>query len=282
MGDYTLKSPTIRCARRIFLILRFSYETHYSNAIEMYPNLRDKLTGNSKIGPASGGSYDPYEAWGRLSTQYYGEFPINNVTVNNYWFRCSAFNVLQKEESDFLKKHFPNGVKFVKINDNPCEAVNCALDDEWTIIKNPLSDYLHFDPLGTLLTSVQDITNDLISLIIQTIEHGIPQTFADPAVLNFDDYRQVETMPGMVFPAIPKGGKSVGEAFYEVKILLSLSEILPFSMNVQEMGQLASGALPSLFGGPAGGSKTASEYSMSSCPGITEITEHMENANLLV
>lgn len=263
-GGLYVKIPNYAMCQKDIPYLRFSYETHYANAIEMYgARLRDKLDGSSKVGPASGGTYDPYEAWGRLSTQYLGEYPINNVTVNNYWFRPAAFNVLSGEHCDELKKKFPNGCKFVKINEYPCHASNCALDDEWTIIQNPLSDYLHYEPLGSLLTSVQDITNDLISLIIQTIEHGIPQTFADPGVLNFDDYRQVETMPGLIFPAIPKGGKSVGDAFHEVKTSTLSGEILPFSMNVQEMGQLASGALPSLFGGPAGGSKTASEYSMS-------------------
>ena len=38
---------------------------------------------------------------------------------------------------------------------------------------------------------------------------------------------------------------------------------MPFMQKVQEFGQLVSGALPSLFGGPVEGSRTASEYSMS-------------------
>ena len=38
---------------------------------------------------------------------------------------------------------------------------NESLDDHWTLTYNPLSDYIHYDPIGLLLSSVQDITNDL-------------------------------------------------------------------------------------------------------------------------
>ena len=144
-----------------------------------------------------------------LSPQYRGEHPINNVTVRNCWLRPSAFNILNEDESEDLKKEFPNGVKVVVVNDFVADACNEALDDCWTLTYNPLSDYIHFDPLGLLLTSVQDITNDLISLVLQTVEHGIPQTFADPKVLNFNAYRNSEVIPGGIYPATPKSGKAI-------------------------------------------------------------------------
>jgi hypothetical protein len=114
-----------------------------------------------------------------------------------------------------------------------------------------------------LLVSIQDITSDLISLTLQTIEHGIQQTFADPGVLNFEQYRQAETMPGGIYPAIPKTGKAVGDGFFETRTATLSAEVLPFFNQVQTLGQTVSGALPSLFGGQLSGSRTASEYSMS-------------------
>jgi hypothetical protein len=150
------------------------------------------------------------------------------------------------------------------VNDIFCEAENEDLDDHWTLTFNPLSDFIHFDPLGVLLVSVQEITNDLISLTLQTIEHGIPQTFADPEVLNFNAYSQSDVRPGDIFPAKPKSGKELAQAFYEVKTATLSPEVMPFAQKVQEMGQLVSGALPSLFGGAqAGSSRTAAQYSMS-------------------
>jgi len=236
--------------------LIYSYETHYANVLEKYPELRDKIT-------KGGASYDLYEQWGRTSPQYHGEHPVNNITCRYAWIRPCAFNILTKDECDDLKAKFPDGVKVEMANDFVAEASNANLDDSWTITHNPLSDYVHFDPIGLLLTSVQDITNDLISLVLQTIEHGIPQTFADPKVLNFNAYRNSEVIPGGIYPATPKSGKPLHEGFYEVKTATLSQEVLPFAQKVQEIGQMVSGALPSLFGGQMSGSRTASEYSMS-------------------
>lgn len=236
--------------------LIYSYETHFANILECYPDLRETIS-------RGGTNYDLYEQWGRTSPQYHGEHPVNNVTVRNAWFRSSAFNVLNDEQCKKMKEQFPDGVKVVVVNDQVAEGSNENLDDSWTLTYNPLSDYIHFDPLGLLLTSVQDITNDLVSLVLQTIEHGIPQTFADPKVLNFNAYRNAEVIPGGIYPATPKSGRPLGEGFYEVKTATLSQEVLPFAESIQQMGQMTSGALPSLFGGQMAGSRTASEYSMS-------------------
>ena len=255
-GGLFVKVPIWARSQAECSYLIYSYETHYANVLESYPDLH----GIIQKGQAN---YDLYEQWGRTSPQYRGEQPINNVTVRNCWFRPAAFNILNKDECDEMKKKYPDGVKAVIVNDQVADACNEALDDCWTITQNPLSDFIHFDPLGLLLTSIQDITNDLISLVLQTVEHGIPQTFADPKVLNFDSYRNSEVIPGGIYPATPKAGKSLSDGFYEVRTATLSQEVLPFAEKVQQMGQMVSGALPSLFGGQMSGSRTASEYSMS-------------------
>jgi hypothetical protein len=236
--------------------LIYSYETHYANVLEQYPDLRGKVIEGQS-------AYDMYEQWGRTSPQYRGEHPVHNVTVRNCWFKPAAYNILDEDDAKELRKKFPNGIKTVRVNDEVCCAYNEAMDDCWTLTYNPLSDFIHFDPLGLLLTSVQDITNDLISLVLQTVEHGIPQTFADPKVLNFNSYRNSEVIPGGIYPATPKSGRALSEGFYEVKTATLSQEVLPFAQKIQEIGQMVSGALPSLFGGQTAGSRTASEYSMS-------------------
>lgn len=245
--------------------LKYSYETHYSNAIECYGHLRSKFSGNTKITPGQGMGTDYYDRWARLPVQYLGDYPRDTCTIDSYWLRPSAFNILSSEEDvNKLKKKYPNGAKVVMINKDFAEACNEDLDDHWSITRNPLSDYIHYDPLGLLLTSIQEITNEIISLTLQTIEHGIPQTFADPNVLDFNAYRNTEATPGAIYPTKPSAGKSIGDAFYEVKTATLSQEILPFFEKTQELGQLASGALPSLFGGAQpNSSKTATQYTMS-------------------
>lgn len=255
-GGLFVKVPVWARDQKDCTYLIYAYETHFSNVLEQYPDLRGVITSGQA-------NYDLYEQWGRTSPQYRGEHPINNVTVRNCWFRPAAYNVLNEDEADEIRKQFPDGVKCVIVNDKVAHACNEALDDFWTLTYNPLSDYLHFDPIGLLLTSVQDITNDLISLVLQTVEHGIPQTFADPKVLNFNAYRNSEVIPGGIYPATPKSGRALSEGFYEVKTATLSQEVLPFAQKIQEIGQMVSGALPSLFGGQMSGSRTASEYSMS-------------------
>lgn len=253
--------------------LIFAYETHYSNVLKRYPHLVGP-NGSFKIPTQSGGnSFDAYERWGRLSTQYAGETPTNTVTVRNAWLRPSAFYTTGQEDKwKELEKKYPNGVKVVLVDDVIAEICDESLDDHWTLSYNPLSDYLSHDPLGLLLTSIQDITTELVSLVLQTIEHGIPQTFADPNVLNFNQYGQTEVQPGSIFPAKPQVGKSIGDGFYEIKTATLSGEVLPFADKIQEMGQFTSGAMPQIFGGaPSTGSKTAAVYSMQRSQGLQRL-----------
>lgn len=255
--------------------LGFSYETHYSNVLEKYPHLRNKIDRVSATGN------DGFERWARLSTQYRGDMPQDTPTVRNWWLRPSAFNILTEEECKKLKKLFPDGAKVVLINSEFADACNEKLDDCWTLTHNPLADSLYFDPLGLLLTSIQDITNDLISLVLQTIEHGIPQTFADKQVLDFDAYSQSEVAPGSIYPAKARSGQKVSDGFYEVKTAILSQEVQPFAEKVQELGQLVSGALPSLFGGAApNSSKTAAQYAMSRAQALQRLQTPWKMLNI--
>lgn len=244
--------------------LIFSYETHFTNILERYPDLRGKISRQSANSGTSNSGWDTYGQLGRLSTQYRGDQSFDTPTVRNVWLRPSAFNYLSEENEKLLKKEFPDGCLVTFANEHFAEACPEKLDDCWTLTHNPLSDYLYHDPLGMLLQSVQEITNNIISLVLQTIEHGINQTFADPNTLNFEQYEKTEATPGMIYPAKAPSGRSLGEGFYELKTATLSGEIQPFMQKIEELGQMVSGALPSLFGGAQpNSSKTAAQYSMS-------------------
>jgi hypothetical protein len=245
--------------------LAFSEEIHYADAIEQYEDLLELTKGWHHKKNLTSSGHDEYERWGRLNIQYYNEDPIDVVTINKWWLRPSAFNVLNNEESELLHKKYPNGVLCTLANDEwAADPIEEDLDQKWTLTRNPLADHLTHNPLGTLLTSIQDITNTLVSLIIQTVEHGIPQTFVNPNTVDLKAYGKVENKPGSLFGARPQGGRPLNDSFHEIKTATLSGEVLPFLQRIQELGQLVSGALPSLFGGAASaGSNTAAEYSMS-------------------
>ena len=239
-----------------------AYEAHYASVRAHYANENPEL--REKIGQNKSPSFETNERMGRQNLQYQGEEPNNMITVRNAWLRPEAFEIHSAEDAKLLKEKYPNGAKVVMLNDLFAEAENENLDDHWTLTFNPMSDYLTFNPIGLFLVSVQEITNDLISLQLQALEHGIPQTFADPNVLDFNGYRQAEILPGSIYPARPKiGSDNLSNAFYEVRTATFPGESLAFGDNIQSLGQMASGAMPSLFGGDIQGSKTASQYSMS-------------------
>lgn len=259
-GGLYVKTPNYVMKQEDLPYLRFSYEAHYAAILEKYPHLRGKI-GPEGLGT---GPDSPYEQWGRLNPQYRGEYPVDNTTVNNYWIRPQRYNILPNEDDiKYLREKFPNGARVVRVDSTIADTQNECLDDCWTFTRNPLSDYLQHDPLGFLLTSIQDITNTVISLTLQTMEHGITQTFASPNVLNFNAYGQLEAAPGMIIPTKASYNKSLNEAFFETKTATLSSEVLPFSQKITELGQFVSGATPSIFGGALSGSNTASEYSMS-------------------
>lgn len=244
--------------------LQYSYECDYLKAYEDYDELNyDTLL--KTITAKQAGSYDTYDSWARLSPAYQGVYPDNVVTVKHTWIRPWMFNYINNDkERDSLRKKFPFGVKVTHVNSVYACCEPSDLDDHWTLDYNPLADYVHYDPLGMLLTSIQEITNDLISLVLQTIEHGVGMTYADPSVLDFNSFSQTEVTPGGVFPATAKSGKTLSDGFHEIKTATLSGEVMPFQNMVQSLGQLASGALPSLFGGAMqGAGETASQYSMS-------------------
>lgn len=259
-GGLFVKVPNYARKQEEIPYLAYCYEQHYSKVLEDFP----ELIGKQGIETSAAGN-DMYEKWGRLSPQYRGEYPENTPTVRNWWLRRSAFNCVKDEDvREELRKKFPNGVKCIWVNDTFVKAEGEDLDEHWTLTYNPLSENIHFDPLGLLLVSAQEITNSLISLTLQTIEHGIPQTFVDPKVLDFNLYKNSQITPGAIFPAKAQSGKALGDGFYTASMAALSSEVEPFGNKIQEMAQFTSGALPSLFGGSqAGSSRTAAQYSMS-------------------
>lgn len=239
-----------------------SYETHYANVLQMYPKLWDEIPHG---GYSSTGVNEPYEWWVRINPQYRNAFPEEVVTVKSAWLRPAAFNILDEDDAKYLKKHFPDGARVIMANEYVADYCNESLDDCWTVTRNPMFDYLTHEPLGELLVNIQDITNDLISLTLQTIEHGIPQTWVDPAFVDLNAYRQVEAMPGAITP-IKNGstGKNISDGFHTTTTSSLAPEVIPFYQIIQQLGQFVSGAMPAIYGGQMsqGSSRTASEYAM--------------------
>lgn len=230
-------------------------ECHYTYAAELYG--RDDFQPNN----------DPeqYDRWAREHTEY-SDNDDDQVTIRRTWLRSWTFNYFkgQPELIAKLKARYPNGVRVELVNDTVVKKEAENLDDCWTFTMNPLSSHLHAKPLGAPLVPIQEINNELLLLKMQHVEYGIPETFADPASLDFATFGDKKSAPGMVSPARALPGKGLDASFTTLKTAAYPKEVNDFQAELESSAQFVVGAFPTIYGGAiSGGGKTAAEYNMS-------------------
>lgn len=238
-----------------YLILEM--ELHYALVRSLYPDKRKDINPD--------GPLDEYEAYARRDVNNPNEHNRNLGTLRRVWFRPWMFEELEDELRDRLTEKFPSGAYCVFWNDVYLESHDEGMDDHWTVTENPLSRMIHASPLGKQLLDIQDLTTMVVNLTAQTIEHGVPQTFADPKHLDFDAYGKQRVRPGDVYPlkSLPSGG-GADQVFHTVKTATLSNEVDEFINRLDQYGQFVSGDFPSIFGGQQqGGSKTLGEYESS-------------------
>ena len=230
----------------------------------LYPHVADKIENDqTDIGQYERMARTPsaFSSWSRIDEN------MNLRTLNRVWFRPWIFDGMPEtkaRERKKLKKLFPDGCYCAFIGKTYVESRNEELDKFWTIGQCGLSRNLHSDPYLQPLIPVQELTNVLANLTTETIEQGIPSTFADTETLNFSAYSRHEARPGMIYPMKVKAGTRASDKFFEQGRATLSKEVQFFADSLEKAGQFVVGAFPSVYGGPSEGkSRTASEYNMS-------------------
>lgn len=232
-------------------------EHHLSLARAMFPHLAKKILGTS--------SYSSYERWARQPSEVYQAGDIDLVTFRRVWLRPWAYYMIENEDHrKHLQETYPSGCYFLLLNDVFAEACEENIDDHWTITQSPTSNYIHAAPIGRPLKDIQEMTNDMYNLTLRTILYGIPMTFVDANVIDWDKFRETPSEPGMVYPAKTQPGQNLDGSFHTVKTATLNKEVDTFTDRLNGAGQFVSGAFPSIFGGTIqGGSGTYKEYEAS-------------------
>lgn len=234
----------------------------------IYPEIEDLIE--------SVGYPESLERESRVPTLYRNDFPKGICTVQRVWLRPMAYTHYRRDDLERmeLEKTYPNGCYAVIINRTViAEILSDELDAHWTINQNPLSETLHAEPIGGSLIPLQDITNELANLTLETIEFGLPEIFADNTVLDFDAYQKQEARPGQITPATVKAGGTLSQGFHEVKPASLSREVELFADRVTTTSQFVMGTFPSIFGGAQdsrGGS--AKEYEMAKASGLQRLS----------
>ena len=239
--------------------------------LQSVPMLRSVF--QDKADRIQAGSSGSWETYTKIPLQYFGEMPQNAANVACLWLRPWQFFQLGNVD---LAKHlmslYPEGAYAIFVNNELMDIYPENMDDHWTISPNPMGTNLYMRALGENLATIQDIRAELVEIELQTAEYGIPETFADPRVLDFTKYGGSRAKPGMVTQAKPVPGKTIADGFHTVKSAILSQEIDPLRQHIDNDAQFVSGAYPSVYGGPAqGGSKTAAEYQQSKAQALQRL-----------
>lgn len=239
-----------------YLILKF--EAHPSKALKEFSDFKDKI----KSRP---GSDVNDEREGRATIH---RADINNLDAWEYvWFRPQVYHLFKESNEkyfEYLSNTFPDGVKLLFINDCLVEIVNENLDDHWTFTHHPLSQYIYAEPAGRGAISPQDASNELLNLSMDSVKHGISQTFVPTDLLDADQYSQRTIRPGDITFIKPIGqNENINSKIYSTRTTSLSQEVKEVREDLKQLSQLAVGAFPSIYGGILQGSRTASEYAQS-------------------
>lgn len=218
-------------------------------AIDAYPDLEEDIVVDH---------IDTFDRFARTEYTYPSDPEVeqkNLITVYKCWMRPACFNrEIDKKKREKLKKLFPNGCRLELVGKRKKfgAAENEKLDDRWIIGQAGLATFIHSDAICTPLVSVQEMRNTLVNLTLETIEHGIPSKFADPRVLNFDEYNKFEAAPGYYYKTLPPtGNQKIADGFYEESRTQLSSEVPVFQKFLDEDAQFVLGSFPSVYGGPS-------------------------------
>lgn len=240
-----------------YLILNTEHET--AQMQEKFPHIADKIVPTADT--------ERYDRWARTPAVVGADDDSDICTCRQVWLRPWMFNKIGKfddERTQELKRRFPNGARAIYINDILAEITDENMDDHWTVSVNPINDRIFGSPIANSIVPIQEMTNEMFQLTIETIRYGIPETFVDSSVIDMQKYRDTEVAPGTLYPVKAPAGGSISEAFYTNKAALLSREHKEFSSDLNAAGQFVLGTVPSVYGGTqTGGSDTAAEYSMS-------------------
>ena len=227
---------------------------------DAFPDVKDE------IGADSENSYDRSMRATSLTSE--GTSPgIQLATEKKVWMRPWMINRLEKLDEDVeadLRQLFPKGIYCAFVGKTLCEARDESMDEHWTITKAGPSKGVHADPLLQSMVPLQEIHNNLVNLFVMQVEYGIPATYADTEVFDFQGQAQQEVSPGYVYPVTPRPGQSISDAFYSEKTTSLSKETTQLLSTIESLEQFVSGSFPSIYGGPSvSGSKTLGEYDKS-------------------
>ena len=235
-----------------------STELEIEFAKDKYPQAVDK-DGESKIkGSSTSSGESAYERMARLGVLQgtkmitaTGETWEHVVTEHIAFLRPSFYLAAPKEERDWLKETFPNGIRIGVCGDAYCGAWKERMDDHISVQHSKPGDGQHRTSLLKAFIVIQDAFSDLCNLQKEIFEYCIPEKWMDKETYDLVSQQEHRSEPGNSNPVVLSGASDDSvqrHIWVEPNIEVPASMVNAMNNLSGELAQLITAALPSLMG----------------------------------
>lgn len=233
--------------------LSYEYEVPRGRLLQMYPELRGKGFMDAAGGDTSSSSGVAQTTRETVANPIGIPTPhrSNRWSYRRTWLRPEMFECVRDEgHRRVLLETYPSGLKITLVQGQIVELEDEDLSDVWAFCKPETSQYIYADGIGFDLMPVQDLINDCsVNIPAETIERGLAVTFANPQVLDIDQWSQHQAKAAEVIPALAMVGDTLANSFFQLPPTKFSDQIMPWGVAMESMGQQIVGVVPEIFGG---------------------------------
>ena len=256
-----------------YLILSQLYPTAAVRAA--YPLKADSIGGTNASADGLTSTEDGrdarYQAALAAAPRPYGPFASTGATlrgmtlVKQAWLRKWAlWQHADPKMRQQLLEMFPDGVHFTYVGKTFLSGENENVDKFWRVCIGPLGNGIYRGGVGQDAISVNKRVNDVANIQQEYVERAaFPTVFANAALIDMEAWPSKRQEAGSVFPVHLKAGGNrytMNDLLYQPSQKLD-GNIYNYGSSLIELGQLVTGALPSVFGGGVQYNETMGGYS---------------------
>ncbi len=180
---------------------------------------------------------------------------VFRASRENYWsiseicWPPAMYECLDDEQRKLMSENFPLGCRITTLKGKVVDMEEYDPVAHWQECKPEPSKRIMADPLGNDWIAPQDILNNTLNQVNETIERSNDPGFADPTRLDFDAFNRRRDTPAELFPLLPRAGQTVADSIYRPPPVQHSEQIGPFRQSIQQAAQEISGLTESIWGG---------------------------------
>lgn len=232
--------------------LQYDFDTHKGKLLATFPELRkmgnlDNSTADSSGGAAAQMARDSAASPLGIPTPHRSSrWNYKRVWLKPEMYECSKDDIKRK----LMQDNFPDGMQIVMVQGHVVDLQNVKLTDVWTMCKPETSEYAMADGIGYDLLPIQDLVNDCgMNIPAETIERGLTVTFADPRVIDTEQWSAHQAKAAELIPAMASVGENLSDSFYRLESAQFSNQIEPWVTGIISQGMQNVGVVPEIFGG---------------------------------